>query len=422
MYTGRNRNMSSISRNAVEKALPTAINIPIVGEFSIESQDFKGHGGKIDLDTYKYVHTTMPYGFVPESATYAWEEVKSKDGSIREYLAIDGCVLWTGRYEEAYSIIENGKGQSMEIEVTEGRWDDTDEIYHIDNFNFSALCILGDDTEPAFEDANITAYTLGEDLFKQELEQMKYEFELLQKGEFSEMLKKLLEKYSLKVEDLTAKGIDFNAISEDELEAKIIEVFEIDVEGDNPEEPTANEPAEPQEPSEPATQEPNEPTEPQEPEATKEPEAKEPAEPATNEPTEPAEPAEPKVDFEAQVKVLEGELATAKTTIETLETDLKELEDLRKFKLDIERANHEAEVEAMYNSFQLTEEEVKDIDIHKYSLKEIQDECFRIIGEKMVKKNFSKNTPAPKIKVQVAKPESKNDDDEYGGLLSKYNK
>src|SRR5690606_33869991 len=51
--------------------------------------------------------------------------------------------------------------------------------------------------------------------------------------EENKMLKELLEKYSLTVEDLTAKGIKFDEISEDELEAKIIEVFEIDVNGSN---------------------------------------------------------------------------------------------------------------------------------------------------------------------------------------------
>src|SRR5690606_1460675 len=119
LYTGKNRNMSIITKDAVEKALPTLKNIPIVGEYSEEAQDYKGHGGKIDLDTYKYVHTTKPYGVVPESATYEWEEVNGK-----EYLTIHGCYLWTGRYEEAYDVIKNGKGQSMEIEVVDGRWDE----------------------------------------------------------------------------------------------------------------------------------------------------------------------------------------------------------------------------------------------------------------------------------------------------------
>ena len=123
LYAGRNRNTSYISKQSVENALPTLIGIPIVGEYSEENADYKGHGGKIDLDSYKYVHTTKPYGFVPESATYEWEEVRGKDGVIREYLSINGCYLWTGRYEEAYSIIENDKSQSMEIQVTDGEWD-----------------------------------------------------------------------------------------------------------------------------------------------------------------------------------------------------------------------------------------------------------------------------------------------------------
>ena len=49
LYTGKNRNMSIITKDAVEKALPTLKNIPIVGEYSEENKDYKGHGGAIDL-------------------------------------------------------------------------------------------------------------------------------------------------------------------------------------------------------------------------------------------------------------------------------------------------------------------------------------------------------------------------------------
>lgn len=240
--------MSIITKNAVDKALPTLRNIPIVGEYSVDAKDFKGHGGAIDMDSYDFIHTTKPYGVVPESATYSWEEVKGNDGTTREYLTIEGCYLWTGRYEEAYSVVESSKGQSMEIEVTEGRWDEEQEAYQIDNFVFSALCILGDDVEPAFENANITAYSLKDkESFNKEFSQMLSDLESLPKEkEVNEMLKDLLIKYSTTMEDLTAKGLNFSEISEDELEAKIAEALEVEVivEGQEPEavEPEVTEP------------------------------------------------------------------------------------------------------------------------------------------------------------------------------------
>lgn len=416
MYTGKNRNMSIITKDAVTKALPTLVGIPIVGEYSVENEDFKGHGGSIDLNSYKYIHTTKPYGFVPESATYEWEEVKTRDGS-REYLTIDGCYLWTGRYEEAYSIIEKGKGQSMEIEVTEGAWDESQEAYQIDNFNFSALCVLGDDVEPAFEDANITAYSLDRDSFKQEFSQMLEELKLSQEGEVNDMLKDLLKKYSLKVEDLTAKGINFNEISEDELEAKIIEVFEIQVEG----EPTPEGEGEPEsvvvegEPVEPVIEAQQE----QEPVVEGEGDG-EPVVEAQPE-VQPEPEQEPTVDLSEKVTTLESDLATAQQTI----TDLtNEVEELREFKLNAQKAEHSTKVEELFNNFQLTEEDVKDLDIHEFSLEEIEEKCYAIIGRKMAtKKNFSKaKDDNVSIKVPVSTQSKEEAPKPYGGLFDKYNK
>lgn len=407
LYTGKNRNMSIISKDAVEKALPSIIGVPIVGEFSMEAKDFKGHGGAIDLDSYDFIHTTKPYGFVPQDATFSWEEVKTRDG-IREYLTVDGCYLWTGRYPEAFNVIESGKGQSMEIEVNDGTWDDSEEAYDIKNFTFSALCILGDDVEPAFEDANITAsFSLDSDVFKLEYAKMMEDVKktLSQEKEVNGVLKELLEKYSLTIEDLTAKGIDFNEISEDELESKIIEVFEIEV---NPQ-PEGNGDGQEPEVQDPEQPEGNGDTDPEGEDGDKDPEQPE---------------GEGQVDVEAlnlRIEELETENHSLTTKVSDLTT---ELEDLRKFKLDSEKADHEAKVATMFSNFQLSEEDVKDLDIHAFSLEEIEEKCYAILGRKMAsKKNFSKSKDDEgSIKLPVAS--NKNDDEKpkpYGDLFEKYN-
>lgn len=401
LYTGKNRNMSIITRDAVEKALPTLAGIPIVGEFSVENKDFKGHGGAIDLSDYKYIHTTKPYGFVPESATYEWEEIRGK-----EYLTISGCWLWTGRYEEAYSIIEKGKSQSMEIEVTDGQWVEEEEAYRIDNFLFSALCILGDEVEPAFEDASIRAYSLDKDSFKQEFSQMLSELKssLTQEKEVNAMLKELLEKYSTTVEDLTAKGLNFSEISEDELENKIKEVLEI----------VEEEVVVVEEVVEPEVVEPEL--------ADVEPEVIEPevVEPEVTD----AELVEPEVVVEevveptVDVEALQNEIAE-------LKVQLVELEQLREFKLNIEKADHEAKVQKLFSDFQLTVEDVEGLDIHAFSFDEIEEKCFAILGRKMASKNFSK-TKEDGIKLPIGKEkeveEAPKSESRYGDLFEKYNK
>ncbi|MDE1406979.1 hypothetical protein [Bacillus licheniformis] len=371
LYTGKNRNMSIITKEAVEKALPTLKNIPIVGEFSEAAEDFKGHGGAVDLDSYKFIHTTKPYGVVPESATYTWEEVKGRDGLTREYLSIDGCYLWTGRYEEAYSVIEKGKGQSMEIEVIDGNWDDTQEAYQINNFTFSALCILGDDVEPAFEDASITAYSLDKDSFKREFSKMMSDLKasLSNDKEVDKMdLKKLLEKYSTSMEELTEKGINFEEISEDELEAKIVEVLETE----KPDEDNSKDN--------------------QKGASSKEDNDGKDDQPENEDQKEPknVEPKNEDQEENPQVKSLEDEIDNLKTELSDAKT---ELEELREFKLKVEKAEHESKVQKIFNDFQLTESDIKDLDIHKFSIEEIEEKCYAILGKKLAnKKNFSKKS------------------------------
>jgi hypothetical protein len=419
LYTGKNRNMSIITREAVDKALATLPNIPVVGEFSVESEDFKGHGGAIDLDTYKYIHTTKPYGVVPESATYEWESVKGKDGVTREYLVINGVYLWTGRYEEAYSVIQNGKGQSMEIEVTDGFWNEEQEAYQINNFVFSALCILGDDVEPAFEDASITAYSLDKDSFKREFSQMMSELKSSLSNEKEvgdKMLKELLEKYSLTMEDITAKGIDLNEISEDEIEAKIIEVFEIEVEaqkvdageeikeeaqpeGEQVEEVPVNEEEQPEVVVE--EQPEDDVVEGEEPEVVEE----------------QAEAVEETVDVEAlQARIVELEAEiTAKDV---------ELNSLREFKLNVEKAEHEAKAQKLFKDFQLTAEDVEGLDVHAFSIEQIEEKCYAILGRKMAsKKNFSKYKEEGNIRINIQSESNQEEQEKpYGDLFEKFNK
>ena len=433
LYTGKNRNMSIITKDAVEKSLPTLKNVPIVGEYSEEINDFKGHGGKIDLDSFKYIHTTKPYGVVPESATYEWEEVRGRDGIVREYLTIYGCYLWTGRYEEAYDVIKNGKGQSMEIEVVDGYWDDEEEAYVIKEFIFSALCILGDSVEPAFEDASITAYSLDKDSFKQEfslmLKELKESISYNKEKEENLVLKKLLEKYSLTVEDLTAKGIKFDEISEDELEAKIIEAFEIEADADTDDSKENSDENNPSENEDEGHKDNKEDTAGETDDADTDNDEGKPDDGESD-----YELSKAKItlktdkshneSLELRIKELEYELEKANNSLKEankiIDSLTKEVESLREFKLNVEKEKHEAKVKEMFANFQLTEADVEGIDIHAFTLEEIEEKCYAILGKKLAsKKNFSK------IKDNgIRLPVGNDDQDEqpklYGGLIEKY--
>ncbi len=179
-YHGDNRNMTSLPKKVIEDNLYSIYGIPIVGEwiYKLDGTDEKSwgsHGGRIILDD-KGIHfeqTTKPFGFVSKEAAdnASWITITEKDGHTKnEYLKLSGCILWTDRYEESKTILDDNFGQSMEIEFKKGHYRD-DHYYEAEEFIFSALCILGTDCEPCFESACISRHY--------ELDSFKKEFSLM---------------------------------------------------------------------------------------------------------------------------------------------------------------------------------------------------------------------------------------------------
>ena len=168
LYLGGNRNHSYITKDVAIEMAKTLRGAPIVGYYKDNKKDFADHGEKVIFDDegVKFECMTRPYGFVAPDAEVWFQNFEDTDefGNVetREYLMTTGY-LWTGQYEECKSVIENGKGQSMELdeENLDGHWA-TDSKTNMDFFIindaiFSKLCILGDDVEPCFEGASITA-------------------------------------------------------------------------------------------------------------------------------------------------------------------------------------------------------------------------------------------------------------------------
>lgn len=168
LYVGGNRNHSYITKEVATEMAKTLRGAPIVGYYKENKDDFADHGEKVIFDDegVKFECLTKPYGFVAPDAKVWFQKFEDKDefGNVetREYLMTTGY-LWTGQYEECKSVIEDGKHQSMELdeETIDGHWS-TDSKTNMDFFIindaiFSKLCILGDDVEPCFEGARITA-------------------------------------------------------------------------------------------------------------------------------------------------------------------------------------------------------------------------------------------------------------------------
>lgn len=179
-YHGDNRNMISLPKKVIEENLYSIYGIPIVGEWiykldGTEEKTWGSHGGRIILDSQgiHFEATTKPFGFVSKEAAdnASWVIITEKDGHTqKEYLKLSGCILWTERYEESKSILDDNYGQSMEIQFQKGHYRE-DNYYETEKFIFSALCILGTDCEPCFESACIGRHY--------ELDSFKKEFSLM---------------------------------------------------------------------------------------------------------------------------------------------------------------------------------------------------------------------------------------------------
>lgn len=198
-YIGENRNGSYIGKEVAAEMAKTLRGAPIVGYFKESKDDFADHGHQVTIDD-EGVHfstLTKPYGFVAPDAKVWFQKFTDEDDFgnpiEREYLMTTGY-LWTGQYPETQQVIDAGKPQSMELdnETLQGHWAENSknglELFIINDAIVSKLCILGDDTEPCFEGAAVTApqvstnFTL-DDEFKTTLYNMMKELEFALKGD-----------------------------------------------------------------------------------------------------------------------------------------------------------------------------------------------------------------------------------------------
>lgn len=177
LYLGENRNRSYISKEVATEMAKTLRGAPIVGYYKEEKDDFADHGEQVIFDDegIKFNCLTKPYGFVSPDAQVWFQEFEDTDDFgnkiKREYLMTTGF-LWTEQFEESKRVIEKGNNQSMELDekTLDGHWstnvNNGMEFFIINDAIFSKLCILGEDVEPCFEGATITAPTVSKTFTK----------------------------------------------------------------------------------------------------------------------------------------------------------------------------------------------------------------------------------------------------------------
>ena len=167
-YVGENRNHTIITKEVASEMAKTLRGTPIVGYYNENKGDYEGHEERITIDNegIKFECLTKPYGFVAPDAKIWFQKFLEYDDSgqqiEREYLMTTGY-LWTGQFEEAQAILNEGRPESMELdeETLKGKWTKNSktniDFFIINDAIFSKLCILGEDVEPCFEGADITS-------------------------------------------------------------------------------------------------------------------------------------------------------------------------------------------------------------------------------------------------------------------------
>ena len=353
MYSGVNRNRTYFSKDIVEQKIQTLANMPIVGEFSEEQEDFKGHGGKMIVtdDNISFVRTTKPYGVVPESFTYEWINDDIGDGRIKETLVIHNVILWTKHYAEAWKVIQNHSSQSMEIDILNGEWDEDSELYKVSDFNFLALCILGENVSPAFENSHF--YSL--DSFKDEFKEMLTEFKqyTLNEKEDNDL--------EPKKEVVEQETTDTAEPKTEETVEETQDQVETEVESDTSEDQADQ-----------ADQADNEETT----------ETKDQEDPEGSEDNKEQETTITVEEYD----LVKNELDSAKAMIAKYEAENKELAD---FKESILRERHENDYAELLGKYRLDRSDVVIEDIHQYSLSELDEKLKVVIADKVLQGTYS---------------------------------
>ena len=167
-YIGANRNHTFITEQVAAEIGKTLRGAPIVGYYRDSKEDFTDHGEKIIIDDegIKFQCQTVPYGFVAPDAKVWFQNFEDSDGMgntiIHKYLMTTGY-LWTEQFPESSLPVKEGRPQSMELkeDSVKGQWETNlangMDFFIINDAIIQKICILGDDVEPCFEGASVTA-------------------------------------------------------------------------------------------------------------------------------------------------------------------------------------------------------------------------------------------------------------------------
>lgn len=190
MHTGANLNKTSFTKDAINKAVPTICNTPILGyvvdELDEEDKDFKGHEHELRITNkdVKYVYAGQAYGVIPESCNPRWIVKDDGTGIEREYLRVDG-LIWT-KFSDPVDIFIRDGTKNHSVELTDMAYGPADKNGNVPvgSFKFDGCCILST-TDPSIKSAMtgscVTANFSVEDITAQIRDRL-YEYQAIQQN------------------------------------------------------------------------------------------------------------------------------------------------------------------------------------------------------------------------------------------------
>lgn len=336
-YTGLNRNGSYMDDSFAEKLINSASGCPVVGLWDTEKQDFTDHSPS---------DRKRAYGFIPENPNFSWENSYDYDGVERQYASFD-IVLWTKAFNEANEIITHPLSMELNPDTINGEFKviNGEYCFYFTSAELLGVCVLGYDVEPCFEGARfIDVEEVNEFKRMFQLDKQQALLTYNNKGETSMEIDE-------KEKDLS-KVEDFTQIRDDDIE--------------NIEEtPSAEENLQPEGQEEFSKIQEHEEEEPEE--------------------------LTPEEQFAKNLSELERTNEEFKNKIQELEDKVSELEK-QNFSLTKYKENKvKEEKELLLKSYSniLTEEDIKDLNIDKYSLEDLDDKLAAMAYRKGYNQNPS---------------------------------
>ena len=242
-HTEKNANQSFISEKAMENALPSAYNMPILGYIynNGEKDVFASHELYVN-DDGETVYEEIPVGCIPESA-----DLKLVYDVDMDKTYVDGTGIIWKTYSKAAEIIEREKRLSVSVElfVDELSYDSKEKVLCIDKFRFSGVTILeenrytGEEVKPGMVGSNISiavfsvennsVFSQNEKVIEmlsalnEKIDNLNINNEILEEGGNPKpMFEKLLEQYGKSIDEI---DFEYEGLSDEELEAVFAEHF-----------------------------------------------------------------------------------------------------------------------------------------------------------------------------------------------------